>query len=83
MSNKLAALADRIKRTKASLDACADELGARLDEMDKVAPDTFERAHTFLKMQEVDVQALEDGLRQLSNLPLDGQDNSQKGLDDA
>jgi len=77
--SKLHALADRIKATKKSLEARADEVNARLDEMDKVAPEVFDRAGTFIASQEADVQALDDGLRQLSNLPLDEQDNSQKG----
>lgn len=71
--SKLAALADRLKQTKKTLDDRADELGARLDEMDKIAPSTFDHAHSFLDAQEADVQSLEDGLRQLSNLPFGDQ----------
>lgn len=69
--SKLHLLADRIKATKARLDRRADELASRLDVMDSVAPTVFGRAHSFMDSQEADVQSLDDGLRELSNLPLD------------
>jgi len=85
--SKLSALAERIAQTKQSLEARADEVFARLDEMDAVSPEVFARVDNFLSTQESEVQALDDGLRQLSNLPLDeapaASDNSEKGSNDA
>lgn len=70
--SKLAAVAERIKTTKAKLDVEADKLAARLDEIDAEAPKALLRSHAFLDAQTADVAAMEDTLRQLSNLPLDG-----------
>lgn len=72
---KLSAMADRIRDTKARLEAEADKLGAKLgaklDGIDKAAPTAFARGHTFLDAQAAEVAEIEDTLRQLSNLPLD------------
>jgi hypothetical protein len=64
---KLTALADRLKGTKAAIEAHADELHARLDEIDKVAPDIVQRAHDAISAHQTDIQGLEDSLRELSN----------------
>ena len=74
--SKLQNLADRIRDTKKRLDDEADKLAARLDGLDKLAPDALGRAHTFIEQQQADVDSIEATLRQLSNLPLD---QSQKG----
>ena len=69
---KLQAVAERIKDTKAKLEAEADKLASRLDDLDKKAPAAFDRGHSFLDAQHADLTAMEAELRQLSNLPLDG-----------
>lgn len=69
--SKLQAIADRIKDTKRKLDDEADKLAVKLDGIDKNAPAAFDRGHRFLDAQQADVAAIEDTLRQLSNLPLD------------
>lgn len=68
---KLSAIADRIRDTKARLDAEADKLAARMDDIDKAAPVAFSRGHAFLSDQQAQVDEIEGTLRQLSNLPLD------------
>jgi hypothetical protein len=76
---KLTAVAERIAATKDHLDKEADKLAARLDKIDAQAPAAFDRGHRFLDAQEADVGRIEDRLRQLSNLPLEGSPDSQKG----
>jgi prefoldin subunit 5 len=68
--SKLSTVADRIKRTKEKLDAEADKLSARLDEIDKTAPEKIAGAHAFLDSQKAEVDSIEATLRQLSNDPL-------------
>jgi hypothetical protein len=67
---KLQEVAARMRETKVKLDAEADKLAARLDELDTKAPKAFDHGHQFLDMQHKDVDGLEEGLRQLTNLPL-------------
>lgn len=69
---KLSAIADRIKDTKTRLEAEADKLAAKMDGIDAEAPKAFARGHAFLDAQSAEVAEIEDTLRQLSNLPLDG-----------
>lgn len=77
---KLSAIADRIKDTKARLEAEADKLGAKLDVIDKEAPKAFARGHAFIDAQAAEVAEIEDTLRQLSNLPLDESTSSPAAL---
>ena len=68
---KLQAVAQRIRQTKTNLEAEADKLAGKLDELDKKAPAAFERGHTIIAQHNADVDAMDSELRQLSNLPLD------------
>ena len=77
--SKLAAIAERIKDTKTRLDAEADKLAERLDAVDAKAPGAFDGAHAFLAKQDAEIQAIEDTMRQLSNLPLGESGASRDG----
>lgn len=68
---KLSDLADRIKDTKARLEAEADNLASKLDDIDALAPKAFERGHAFIEAQQAEVDEIDAVLRQLSNLPLE------------
>jgi uncharacterized phage infection (PIP) family protein YhgE len=68
---KLQSVAQRIAATKQSLEAEADKLAGRLDEIDKKAPQAFQRGHDILSQHNADLDAMESELRQLSNLPLE------------
>jgi len=78
MTSKLQFIAERIAKTKAKLDAEADKLSDRLDAIDKEAPAIFERSNDFLDEQKKDVAVIEATLRQLSNLPFDGNSQQEK-----
>lgn len=77
---KLSSLAERIRDTKASLEAQADQLAVKLDGIDAAAPTAFARGHAFVDAQAAEVGEIEDTLRQLSNLPLDASTASPGGL---
>jgi len=77
--SKLSAVADRIKQTKKRLDDEADKLMNKLDGLDVKAPAAFDRGHAFLTQQHAEVDAIDDTLRQLSNLPLDGSESASNG----
>ena len=68
---KLHEVAERIKRTKASLESEADKLMAKLDGVDKKAPDAFSRGHAVIDQQSSDIDTMDAELRQLSNIPLE------------
>ena len=67
---KLHQVAQRIASTKKTLEAQADKLALRLDELDKKGPDAFGNANAILDQHHADLDAMESELRQLSNLPL-------------
>jgi hypothetical protein len=69
---KLQEIALRIAKTKESLDAEADKLSARLDEIDRKAPEAFTRGKAVIDQHSADLDAMEAELRQLSNVPLGG-----------
>ncbi len=69
---KLQEVAQRIAATQKKLNEEADRLSGRLDEVDKKAPAAFERGHQILTQHNADLDAMENELRQLSNLPLGG-----------
>jgi hypothetical protein len=67
-TGKLHSIAQRIAATKKSLDNQADQLAARLDDLDKKAPDAFKSANALIDQHNTDIDAMEAELRQLSNL---------------
>src|SRR5690242_13305131 len=67
---KLASVAQRIAETRKKLESEADKLAGRLDDMDKKAPEAFNRAHTILDSHNADIDDMDAELRQLSNIPL-------------
>jgi len=73
--SKLTELSDRIKSTKEKLEAEADKLHAKLDEIDKAAPTAFDHGHRFIAAQKAEVEGITATLTQLTNLPLDGSEN--------
>ncbi len=69
---KLQEVAQRIAATQKLLNSEADRLAERLTEVEKKAPQAFDRGHQILNQHNADLDAMESELRQLSNLPLGG-----------
>lgn len=70
---KLAEVAGRIKAHRKLHDEEGDALAAKMDELEKSAPDIFSGAHAFVDSLKSDQQDMENDLRALSNLPLSEQ----------
>jgi hypothetical protein len=62
--SKLAAVAERIARTKRWLDQEVDRLAARLDQFEQRAPVVFQDAHRVLDEHQRDLEAAEELMRQ-------------------
>lgn len=67
---KLQEVAQRIAKTKQTLEAEADKLLTRLDGIDRQAPEAFARSNAILDQHKTDLDSMESELRQLSNVPL-------------
>jgi len=65
---KLHLTAQRIKYARAKLEAEADKINARLDDLDKKAPAAFANANSVVDSQHADVDGMDAEIRQLSNL---------------
>jgi hypothetical protein len=65
--SKLAAVAERIARTKRWLDQEVDRLAARLDQFEQRAPIVFQDAHRILDEHQRDLEAAEELMRQWAN----------------
>lgn len=68
---KFSAVAERMAKVRAQDDAEADKLMQRLDQHEKRRPSVIARGHAFLDSQKAEMDDMESGLTQLSNLPLD------------
>ena len=64
-------VARRIADARKSLTTEADKISERVDDLLKKAPEVLDRAHTIVGQSVADLAAMEDELRQLSNLPFD------------
>lgn len=73
VTGKLSELADRMKRTRANLDKRADEMLARMDEVEKKAAGAFDGQHGQLDKIEAGLKEIEDAVHDLegSNNPPD------------
>lgn len=67
-------LADRIRAMHEEVSEEMDQLAERVEATHKAIPVAFNQAHAFIDHQQAEVQAIDDVLRSLSNLPLPGGD---------
>ena len=65
---KLQEAAARIKAKKLELEGEADKILARLSDIDKKGPTIFDRANKIVDGHNADLDAMDNELRQLSNL---------------
>ncbi len=65
---KLQEAAARIKAKKLELEGEADKILARLSEIDNKQPEVFDRANKIVSQHHADLDAMDNELRQLSNL---------------
>lgn len=65
-------LADRMRGMHGAVSKGLDELAVRIDDTEKAIPIAFDRAHDFIDAQQASVTEIDDVLKALSNLPLEG-----------
>lgn len=72
IATKGRALADRMRDMHGAVSKGLDELAVRIDDTEKAIPIAFDRAHNFIDAQQESVTEIDDVLKALSNLPLEG-----------
>lgn len=72
IATKGRALADRMRDMHGAVSKGLDELAVRIDDTEKAIPIAFDRAHDFIDAQQASVTEIDDVLKALSNLPLEG-----------
>lgn len=70
--SKITELSQRIHKHKAAMDADADAMMARLDEIEKRWPGVRDQGSGYLDEQKADIDTMEADMRQLSNGPTPG-----------